>query len=219
MLRHARWWLGIPVLGALALWIPEAQAMKPLVVGGRAGLSISRMIGDDNDPPRHERYGFGGGVFARFPMSALVSFQPEVLMVSKGLSWGEIPMPDPFDGFLEYLETSLVLNYVEVPLLLRFSPRSGKPLRPVFVLGPYMGFETNEGLKVRGQLLGWYDSSVIHDFDVGGVAGLGVELAGAGMLWSLDARSDLGAITLTDAGRNRNWNVLVTVGLAFDPAR
>jgi hypothetical protein len=53
-------------------------------------------------------------------------------------------------GTYQDLTVKLKLDYVEIPVLLEFTPRSETSVRPVFVLGPLLGIRASSNVGVEG---------------------------------------------------------------------
>ena len=85
------------------------------------------------------RTGLNVGGFATIPFSARFAFQPEVLYSPTGASEPE-----------GEIESTIKLDYVNVPLLAKINLSSGQ--NPVSLLvGPQIGFRTGRNSKRRGR--------------------------------------------------------------------
>lgn len=188
-----------------------------VALGVRGGLSVSGISGDDPPAPR-SKLGIGVGSFLTIGLSDRFTLQPEVLFVSKGASWGESEATDANGSIIGTTETLTVLDYIEIPVLLRWSLPVGGALRPVLFAGPAAAFEVGERMALTGALERDEDTDALEDFDVGAAAGAGVEMIGFGGIWSLEGRYTAGLRSLAKDGSAwqdpRNWNVLVTIGFA-----
>jgi len=87
----------------------------------KAGVSLAKVsISDDiknefySDPSISYKTGFIVGLAVQFPISDMISIQPELLYHQKGYK-----LSDEFDG-LNYNET-VTLNYLELPIMVNFA--------------------------------------------------------------------------------------------------
>lgn len=162
----------IAVLGGLlGLWVVPAAAPAAGLSGGlKLGINTAFILGRDvSDFPYYDsdwllRFGFCGGGFVTIDLSESVSIQAEGLLTRKGSSQVNLSFDYPTYRY------SLVIDYLEVPLLIRLltSPRS----RSGFFLqaGPAMGFKLGGGLKRDGET---YPPVGIKSTDMGIVYGIG----------------------------------------------
>jgi len=175
-------------------------------IGVKGGLSVAEFSGGDNDFDEAEgsRKGLVAGAFLAFPLGGPLSLQPEALFAQKGSAYD-----------FSDLDTTIKLDYVEVPLLLK--ARFGVGIRPYVFAGPYVGFRLSakadsdagddgpDGLDLEDETKGT---------DYGYVAGAGLEI-GVVLVEARYARG-LGGIAsdeIEDDIDNAVWSVLV--GLRF----
>ncbi len=162
-------WLGRAglLLALLAAGFPAgAQAQGLDGYGVRGGLSLASVRGGAFVGVQA---GATASVYGRFALGKGFSFQPELTYVRKGVN-GEEDMIEEEEGdlvvgtFPPIGEVSLVLDnveadvkatidFVEVPLLVRYAPPVGGRFRPSFYAGPYAGFGFNRTAEVaiRGE--------------------------------------------------------------------
>ena len=158
------------------------------------GLTSATLHGDSVPGPLH-RAGFAAGAAVAWRIGDHVALQPELQFVQKGDD--EV---DSFSGgtFSEHIR----LNYVEIPVLLRFSTtldrlgmgESFHRVSPFVVAGPQISFKASCSIVVQG-LPGNFtcaDLPPAESTDWGVVAGGGVELPVLGQLLSVGARYDWG---------------------------
>ena len=158
---------------AALLLLPAAHAQATF--GARAGLNVSSFSGDDAPTDGEPRLGFSGGLTADVPISPQLSLRPEVLYSMKGETDGE---------------TTLAVDYVEVPVLLAFEvPATETGLMIGAYAGPSLAFKVREQLDTP---IGGVSADVFKSTDIGAALGATV---GAGP-FAIDARYTLG---LTDA--------------------
>src|SRR5215203_3171473 len=164
------------VLGAST----AARAQDP-VFGVKAGINFANLDfhGDLADINFDQRIGFAGGLFMVWPGNSKAALQVEALYSQKGTSL------DDDEG-----EGALKLDYLDVPILARFS--SGPANKASFHVfgGPSLGF------KLRAHATGDFaedsDDEDIGDdtetFDFGMVVGAGVDFG----KMTIDARQSWG---------------------------
>jgi hypothetical protein len=184
----------------------SAASAQGMEIGVKGGLSLAEFSGGDNafDSAQGSRKGLVAGAFLAFPLGGPLSLQPEALFAQKGTAYD---FPD--------LDTTLKLDYVEVPLLLK--ARFGVFVRPYVFAGPYVGFR----LSAKAHSDAGDDGEEDVDFedrskgtDYGFVAGAGLEI-GVFLVEGRYARGYAGiaADDIDDDVDNAVWSVLV--GLRF----
>ena len=203
--------LGLALL--LSFGVATAAAQR-LEFGGKIGPTIATVISDsaDQEGVYHRKTSLGGGGFVVLPLTGRLAVQIEALFTPKG---GNLPSEQDFSS-------SLLLDYVEVPLLGRITAaRSSSRALHVFG-GPSAGFRINAKFKVVSSgtvgSSGFTDdiSSEIERFELGMVAGGGLD---AGRHLVIDARYFWG---LTNVNRDasegngvRNRGLTILAGLRF----
>ena len=156
--------------------------------------------------------GFGAGAFLNFSLSDILSVQPEVNFMQKGVTETE-------EGY----NVNIKLDYVEIPVLLRFNIPMEGSISPYLMLGPSIAFKA-------GCTIGSGDSGTTVDvdceeaelevssMDFGGVlaAGLGFD-AGPGQVF-VGARYYAGFMTVDDSGQDadvKNKGFFFSGGYSF----
>jgi Outer membrane protein beta-barrel domain len=193
--------IAIALVGAAS-----AASAQGLEFGVKGGLSVAEFAGGANDFDESEgsRKGLVAGAFVAVPLAGPLSFQPEALFAQKGSAYD---FPD--------LDTTVKLDYVEVPLLLK--ARFGVGVRPYFFAGPYVGLRLSAKAHGNAGADGADDVDLENETkgtDYGVVGGAGVEL-GRLLVEARYARG-LGGIAsdaIDDDIDNAVWSVLV--GLRF----
>jgi hypothetical protein len=141
------------------LSIAGTVAAQP-AVGLKAGLSLAKLTGDDVGDVQ-TKAGFLIGGFAAIPLGENTALQPEILYTRKGAK---------ADGL--GVDEVLSLDYVDVPILFRFTV-AGEGARPIFLLGPSIGFKTSDKYTIDGEEA---DIGDIKGTDFGLVFGLGAQI-------------------------------------------
>src|ERR1041384_2159473 len=140
-------WCATAVLAALVAGrSPLAAQRRELTV--IAGMNYSGATGG-NFQKTESRAGFLAGVSLRMPRSARVSFQTEFLLVERRLFGQRAPSTLP-PLQVGPISDAAKLLYAEIPITLRFQRGYStlKPVRPFFVLGPYLGIRLGSPREV-----------------------------------------------------------------------
>jgi hypothetical protein len=151
--------------------------------GVKAGINLGSIGGDDADG-LDGRLAFGAGGFIVYGMGS-INLQIEALFMQKGATASQ----DGFDFTLGY-------NYLEVPVALRFDIPSGGQMTPYVFGGAAAAVKISASVSAEG------DSADLEDvtpFDLGIVAGGGLQFpAGAGQ-FLVEARYTYGLISIDDS--------------------
>lgn len=180
----------------LVLLCATSAAAQGVSVGARAGVSLAtlRFEGDASGQTLDSRFGGVGGVFVTFPLVSWLELQPEVLYAMKGARLNE-------DG----IASQVWLDYVDVPVLVRFSRRGAGAFRYYLVGGPSFGLRVRA--RTRTDFGGATEEIDISDdverADLAVVAGGGVEFGAL----IVDARYSAG---LSDIDKDKDDAVTVT---------
>jgi hypothetical protein len=191
------------VLIGLYLLVCSLPASAQITYGVRAGVNLADVsFSDGPEVPTKGRVGPTIGVFARIPVWGRLSVQPEAIYSVKGSSL------EAFD-----LKTSYLVDYLEVPVLLRFPVT-----RTVHVLGG-PAFASRLRARSRTEFGGSTEEVDISDdverFDLGIAAGAGIAFG----RWILDGRVTYG-LSDTDADPSdevkiRNRAFSLSAGFTF----
>lgn len=133
----------LPVLMAVLLFGFTAQAQEEGVgitgKGVKAGSAWGSLSTNDDEFSPGSAGGFTAGVFLTYNFSPKLAIQPELLYVAKGA--GD-------EGFLS--GAGYNLGYVEVPVLLKYTPSSNRRLIPSVYLGPAVSVLTSAEIYYHG---------------------------------------------------------------------
>lgn len=192
--------LGLAILIAPGVFAQEPQtASEPTPTtkfGIKGGVNLTNLyVSDVKD--ENMKVGFNAGVFAKVPMSRVVSLQPELLYSQKGSKL-------TYDNVFGSGEYRFNLNYVELPLSLVFNVAKNFNLHA----GGYASYLVGANIK---QLKSNGDINTIADlkaddfnrFDFGLLGGLGVDVDN----FTIGARYNYG---LRDVGKSGNLSGNVT---------
>jgi len=182
-------------LAATALTATSAAAQQRTQAGFLGGGAFTTLTGVDSFSVRSST-GFGGGFYVAIPVAKSLMVEPEILYVNKGAG-------------VENTGIALNLNYVEIPVLLRYAfTQDGGPFAYV---GPYIGLVVKCNTVVDTLAVPCADDDIQASTDFGGTIGVGYRKDA----WGVDIRYDYG---FTDAikdekGKNSALMVLLRVAV------
>jgi hypothetical protein len=202
----------ITTVGLYAQSASKGNAANGFHFGVRAGLNLANIIKtDDNNFSTELKPGFNAGAFVEVPIVNGFSVQPELQFAQKGYKTTGSSI---INGSYEYNVTT---NYVEVPLLAKFSPSKSFAI----VLGPQYSFLTSTKTKFTSgnanyQNLVEADNNNLKKNILGGVVGIE---AGASNLvfaarYNLDFQQNNGDGSSTTP-KYKNQVVALSIGLRF----
>ena len=183
-----------------------AQASQHTSFGLVGAVNLATFGGSDASGAKN-RVGFSLGGFARIPMSAMWSFQPEVEYAGKGAKTSD-----------SFATGTVDLSYIEVPLLFRVSAPSTPAGQLYAELGPAVAFKidctisgSSGGITVSGSCA---DAGAdIKTMDVGGVVGAGYEFPLNSMALSIGVRYNYGLTEIASNANTKNRNLQFVAGL------
>jgi hypothetical protein len=212
---------------AVALLVPQAQAQS-VHFGLKGGLNFADATfkGTAVDMPDFKsQTGPTWGIFANFKLGP-VTIQPEVLLSQRGVKYTE------YEGTDALVTGHMKLDYIEVPILVKYSFLSG-PIKPFIFAGPSFSYlrKAREGYDVdivdNTDQPDYYQYTVITDSfkktEIAGVFGIGVDCQLSKVVLSLDARYHLGLGNIadeemlgdSDITSVKNTGISVMVGIGF----
>ncbi len=195
------------VLGVL-LVCGGSTAAQGLAVGLRGGVNFANVSfdGDDAGPSLDRRMGVVAGGFVTLPLISWLDVQPELLYSSKGAQLDE-----------EGIQSKLVLDYLELPVLGRVSGAAPGGTRFYVVAGPTVSFRLRAKTRTEfGNATEERDiSDEVERLDIGLAAGAGLEFR----RFVIDGRythglSDIDSDT-TDAVKISTRVFSLTAGIRF----
>lgn len=204
--------MGAPIGGAAAQGIPLAPR-RP-TVGIMAGANLAKISGDDITSADN-RTGFLAGVFLTFHLTNTFAIQPEAVYSQRGASDNSDPN---FDATFK-------MDYIDIPVLLRYDIPVVGPIRPFFVAGPSFGLQVKCAIGIEGQGL---NASVACDqigqdseiqfrnktFDLSGILGAGLDFRLGGQTLMVGARYQHGFSDVVEdaSAKSRTWSVVAGLG-------
>jgi hypothetical protein len=201
------------VLLLLPSLAPRAHAIG--VFGLKGGVSLSHVNADLFDTDN--RTGFVGGAYAAFELSPNLAFQPELLYVRKG---ARLFSTDVTVGGITFgrVGSTLDVDYVEVPLLLRVSTPSTGPVDLRLLAGPVVALKANEQVSFDGLFGVSLPTDEVKSSDFGLAVGGAVAVRNGGMNVVGEGRYTFGLTNISDipfGGDVKNGAFYATVGLEF----
>lgn len=124
-----------------------AQGSRP-ELGLRLGGNLAQLRGSDNalgNDATDRKLGFIAGAFAEMPLSGSFSVQPELLYAQKGGRIDESFVEDDLDGDFR---SDFKLNYLELPVLVKYSVPTGSRIRPSVYAGPYAAYSVKRSIDI-----------------------------------------------------------------------
>lgn len=202
-------WVFACLLSGISL---AGYSQYTLTIGPRAGANFSTLRGLSH---AEMKTCFSGGVFLLYSAREHWGFSADLLYSGKGTRYnassrGTTPVPQ---------ERKISLNYIELPLLVNyFFMDNGDVVRPKVMLGPSVSYLLSG--KETGTGSG---SAQFNKFDVGLVAGLGLNVQVATRMWiNVDARYTHGLVDInknntlgTDDVKSRTISVLLGLGIGI----
>lgn len=158
---------------ASSLIVSQAQVK----FGGKAGLNLANIVGDDADDDFKTKIGFNIGAFAEIPVAANFSVKPELVYSAQGTK-------------VDNVDTKLNLNYLNVPLLGKYTSTSGF----YGETGPQLGFLLSAKAKNDDNSTDVKDQ--FKGFDFAWAFGVGYEMAESG--FGVNLRYNLGLANVPD---------------------
>ncbi|UCG61741.1 MAG: PorT family protein [Candidatus Zixiibacteriota bacterium] len=166
------------------------QAGSNVQVGPIFALNESRFFGEDVDVALGDHVKFPlktttGGAFVRYNLSRKFSVVPQLIYAKRGDRFFH---NEASNDTLSTYTFIVRLNYIDIPVLLRFTPPLHKNLNPYIIAGPSIALavsgdvefrlaQTSDGETItEGYTLDRLDIYNVADIQVGMVVGVGLEI-------------------------------------------
>lgn len=159
-----------------------ATANAQIQFGVKAGANLATFTGDDLSDAK-SLVGFNAGVFAKIPFAGSLSFSPELIYSGKGAKFSEAG-----------IDASLHANYLDIPLLVRYTHSSGFHVET----GPQVGFLLSAKDKVQGTSQD--DKSAFNSTEFAWDFGLGYDIPKTPV--GIEFRYNLGISNIANNGDN-----------------
>ncbi len=197
---------------ALCLSVPAGlRAQVPAAhpsFGVLGSLNLATFSGSGTTGMQN-KVGYTAGGFVRIPLSPAWSFQPELDYTTKGVKY-------TFDSNQGTYVSTQTLPYVEMPLLLRVDGNSARGIGLFAEFGPALAARVGCSISLRGggqSSSGPCDGfSQMHTFDVGAMAGGGIDLPLEGHTMTLGVRYNYGLVPIAGGSSSKNRNLQILAG-------
>lgn len=203
----------------LALAAPaRAFTVRPPAIILEGGLSSTGLFPDPY-LETHRILSGTGGLALDLHFNDRFSLEPAVLFVRRGARLGDSQVTDSGGNPIGTIRTFLTADYTQIPIMGRFEPATESPFRPFTLLGASFGFKTAEQLRTEGAINATYSSSRFESFEIGFVAGGGVEYGLGHHRIVMDLRYDSG-ITQHNDGNGIKFHsdaVMLMAGYVYHP--
>jgi hypothetical protein len=192
-----------------------SAAHAQIVFGVKGGVSLSHVNADLFDTDN--RTGFVGGVYGAFDLSPMFGLQPELLYVRKG---AKLFSTDVTIGGTTFgsVGSTLDVDYLEIPVLLRLSAPSPGPVDLRLLAGPVAAFKVDEKLSTTGLIGLSLDSDQVKTSDFGLAVGGAAAIQNGDLKVVAEGRYTFGFSDISDlpfGGDVKNGAFYATLGLEF----
>ena len=123
-------------------------------IGVKAGLNLSNMLMKDDDDTYSDDYkmlpGFHVGVIAEIPFNDMISFEPGLLLSTKGFKY---EYNETLFGFDVKEKAKMNLYYIDIPLNFKASFEVGDA-NIYGAIGPYIGYGISGKIKAEATVMG-----------------------------------------------------------------
>lgn len=193
----------IIMLFLLAGFAKTAEAQSPINFGIKGGLNLSNMSDGESDV----RTGFTGGLVIDLGLPLMP------LGIETGLYYSQKGVSDEADGSTQTLK----LDYLEVPVLAKFSLGPPGPISPSFVVGPYAGYLLNSEFEGENE----FGSGTVNldddteSVDFGLIAGVGVDFNLGLTKVNVQTRYGYGLVDAFDGEDSKHRVLSITAGIMF----
>jgi opacity protein-like surface antigen len=212
----------VGTMTAVAAVLVSMPAWAEVRVGVLGGANVAKLWSDQEDPELtlSSKTFPAGGIVVDVGFNDTLSLQLEPMYLQKG---GNLEIRDFLFG--GDVAASIRMSYVELPVLLKLSKRTGT-VRPYLILGPSVGYRT--GVKTRDEITGEEqtpdDADEIFkkwDFGVGAGGGLSFNVGRSTVF--AEGRYTWGLTTLNreeaEEVKLKNRGVQVLVGFTLPVGR
>ncbi len=198
---------------ALTALAPRARA--EMTCGVKGGIGFSQMNADLFDTD--SRNGFVGGVYGSLDLTPSLAVQPEVLYVRKG---AKLFSTNVSLGGITFgrIGTTLDVDYVEVPVLLRLSAPPTGPVDLRLLGGPVASIKVREQLSTTGLIGVKLGTDQIKTTDFGLAVGGAAAMRNGTLKFVAEGRYTFGLLNVSDlpfGGDVKNSAFYGTLGLEF----
>jgi len=220
----------LTMVAVVSLITTSAFAQNPFRLGVTAGLEFSNMLakydGETLSDDLKSKTGFKFGVLGEYSFSEYFALEPGLLFTQRGFKIDESASEG---GYTLSLKSTLNINYLSIPLNLKFSYPVNEDFKVFAFTGPYVGFALSGKISAEGKVTGpgvnesakesetiniGSGDEEIRMLDLGWNFGAGVEYKGI----FLRAQYNLGLANTSnpDKETTKNRNFGISVGYMFN---
>ncbi len=187
-------------------------AQQRFSIGPRVGANFAKLLGDA--APNSLRPGLAAGAFVMYSSLNHFGMSADILYSQRG---------GKFTGFTtngtvtQTYDLNERINYLEIPIALRYFLTTSGDFRPNLFFGPSVGIKLNANADISG--LGNIDfGPAVRPVDLGVLAGFQLNFPGLGerQRFLVDARYTYGLTNISTSSSNiNNSTVTLTLGYGF----
>jgi len=191
----------------MLLIVPGMAAAQGISYGVKGGVNFATL---DLDPSLDSNLGYRIGIvaggFVALPLGSRLTIQPEGLFSQKGEK-----------ADLDGVEAKLELDYIEVPVLVKYALTHGASRSFHVFGGPSIAFKIRSKATASfgGTTVETGEDDIVKDTDFGVVFGAGMDFG----KWSVDGRYTLGLANINgdddDETKIRTRAISVLAGIRF----
>lgn len=176
-----------------------SKAQSPLSFGVKGGINVANFTGTDADPDSRTAFTIGASLDISIPM-APIGVESGVYYSQKGAESGN---------------STLKVDYIEVPVLAKIGFGPPGPFSPHIVAGPYVGFNINAEVEDGGGNTVDMEEFV-NEVDIGGMVGLGADFSLGLAKLNAQVRYSMGFTSVfTDQFDDDEKNAVLSVVVGF----
>jgi hypothetical protein len=207
----------VGVVGAQSAAPPPAMRF-----GVTLGLNSSTMSGDDTKDASRLT-GIIAGILLNVPVGANFAIQPELLYSMKGARLSNADASEPFDVVTR---SGPLIDYAEIPILLRFDVPGSGGVKPFLYGGPALSFKVACEFDAEGLGVSFVKAcdeatdggAEFKSIDYGLVVGGGLAFDRSNMSFTLGTRYNHGLANVADQGSAKNRVIsLIATLVSVDP--
>lgn len=186
------------------------SAQFGLALGAKGGVGITSFRGSNVDNI-DSRTSWLGGAFLNVQVSPVFNLQPEILFSQKGANYT-----------MGSTRTKLVINYFEVPVLVKVRLPIGDVVFPHVLLGPNFSFRPNmdyAGTETSTGVVLSTNKTDIRKSDYGALVGAGFDIQSrsSGIFFTIDGRYGFGFNDINTSDndieiKNEGWSIAAGLG-------
>ena len=192
--------------------------------GLKGGINLASFNGSESDAAdwgsstKGSRFGFTVGAYSTIVLAKVFAIQPEALFTMNGAKYEDKGLTTAGSAYTDTMNINL--NYIQIPVLLKFYVPVPGMVKPNVFAGGYLGINISHKYKYEYEVAGtvvFEEEGDIDDYflglaeittlDYGPVFGGGIDFIVAGMQMSVDARYSLGLADLLEVATGTEFSI------------